>query len=265
MATAAELAADIADMETLLASATRPKVRAMLSDYLAQLRAEQLTRSGGGSSGSGTADPSVAAATRLPASPSASAAPPAAAKPVKLPPQPMPTPAASSSTAVLYTTISSFGWDQDAYGKEPNFVYVYILSGVDGVGEIKNRVTCDFTASSFDLKILGLNGKNYRLKKDNLDKKINVAESKIVVKKNKITIKMKKVKGEFGYDSWLDLTAKRPKLTDDGKEKDPGASLMDMMKDMYDNGDDTMKKALGEAMLKSRQKEQGGVPDIDGA
>ena len=33
---------------------------------------------------------------------------------------------------------------------------------------------------------------------------------------------------------------------------------MDMMKDMYDSGDDNMKKTLGEAMLKSRQKEAMG-------
>ena len=57
----------------------------------------------------------------------------------------------------------------------------------------------------------------------------------------------------------MDLVSKRPK-TEDGKEKDPGSELMDMMKDMYDNGDDQMKKALGEAMLKSRQKDaMGGV------
>ena len=28
---------------------------------------------------------------------------------------------------------------------------------------------------------------------------------------------------------------------------------MDMMKDMYDSGDDQMKKVIGEAMLKSKQ------------
>lgn len=44
------------------------------------------------------------------------------------------------------------------------------------------------------------------------------------------------MKGQFGYDQWVDLTAKRPKLDKEtGKEADPGASLMDMMKDLYDN------------------------------
>ena len=61
----------------------------------------------------------------------------------------------------------------------------------------------------------------------------------------------------------MDLTAKREKLDADGKEKDPGASLMDMMKDMYDNGDDTMKKTLGEAMVKSREKQMMGESGLD--
>ena len=33
---------------------------------------------------------------------------------------------------------------------------------------------------------------------------------------------------------------------------------MDMMKDMYDNGDDNLRKTLGEAMLKSKQNEAMG-------
>merc|ERR1712146_766486 len=120
---------------------------------------------------------------------------------------------------VEYTSITSFGWDQDSYGKEPNFVYVYIMSGVDGVGDIKERVTCDFTPSSFDLKVVNLNGKNLRLVKKGLEKDIVPAESKAVVKKNKITLKLKKTKGTYGFDTWMELVAKRPKFDEEGKEK----------------------------------------------
>ena len=38
------------------------------------------------------------------------------------------------------------------------------------------------------------------------------------------------VKGEYGADTWHDLTAKRAKVDESGKEKDPSASIMDMMK-----------------------------------
>ena len=37
---------------------------------------------------------------------------------------------------------------------------------------------------------------------------------------------------------------------------DPQASIMDMMKNMYDEGDDKMKKVIGEAMMKSRSGEK---------
>ena len=66
-----------------------------------------------------------------------------------------------------YLTIANFGWDQvltqspcalphisrsfyespcvqDDYGKDPNNVYVYITSGMDGVSVCKQRVSCDF-------------------------------------------------------------------------------------------------------------------------
>ena len=86
---------------------------------------------------------------------------------------------AGGASAITWTNISSFGWDQDTYGKDPNFVYVYIMSGVDGVGDIKEKVSCEFTNSAFDLKIVGLNGKNYRLLKNGLEKEIVPESSKV--------------------------------------------------------------------------------------
>ena len=108
------------------------------------------------------------------------------------------------------------------------------------------RAACDFTSCSFDLKIKDFNGKNYRLFKNNLDKEIVPGESKVVVKKNTIKLSMRKTKGQYGYDQWLELTAKKPKAEGGAKTDDPSASIMDMMKQMYDDGDDTMKKAIGE-------------------
>jgi len=89
----------------------------------------------------------------------------------------------------------------------------------------------------------------------NLDKEIVPSESKVVVKKNSIKIALRKAKGSYGYESWMDLTAKRSAAASLGKSEDPGAGLMDMMKQMYDDGDDQMKKTLGEAMLKSRMEQ----------
>ena len=35
-------------------------------------------------------------------------------------------------------------------------VTVYVMEGIDGVGSVKDQVTCSFTKGSFDLKIMGL-------------------------------------------------------------------------------------------------------------
>lgn len=43
--------------------------------------------------------------------------------------------------------------------------------------------------------------------------------------------------------------------------------IMDMMKDMYDEGDENMKKVIGEAMLKSQRGEKSeppAMPDYGG-
>jgi calcyclin binding protein len=78
-----------------------------------------------------------------------------------------------------------------------------------------------------------LNGKSYRLIKDNLDKDIVPDKSKFIVKKNKVIVKLQKVKGEYSYEHWANLTSKKGRdNTGASAKKDPSASIMDMMKDM---------------------------------
>ena len=61
-----------------------------------------------------------------------------------------------------------------------------------------------------------------------------------------------RVQGEFGPDHWSDLTPKFNKTKKDSA--DPTAGIMDMMKQMYDEGDDTMKATIGKAMMDARKK-----------
>jgi calcyclin binding protein len=114
-----------------------------------------------------------------------------------LPPPPAPTAAAAAAepaTATeamtakvvpantmepMFEVVSDFAWDQ---GKESISVYVDLA----GVGEVKEGVSCDFTKDSFDLKVMGLGGKNYRLLQDNLDKDVVVDKCKCLVKANKV-------------------------------------------------------------------------------
>jgi calcyclin binding protein len=159
-----------------------------------------------------------------------------------------------------YIPITDFAWDQGSYNSDTVTVYI----DLEGVGRVKDNCSISFTKSSFDLTIHDLNGKNYRLIKDNLDKDIIPAQSKIVVKNNKVLVKLKKVKGEYSYENWSNLTAKkkRDETTADAKKSDPMGGLMDMMKDMYEDGDDNMRKIIGEAMLKSQRGEKSEPPSM---
>ncbi|KAH8060566.1 hypothetical protein JL722_4674 [Aureococcus anophagefferens] len=123
--------------------------------------------------------------------------------------------------------------------------------------------SCDFGVDSFDLRITDVGGKNYRLFVEALDKDIVPAESKILVKKNRVTVKLKKVKGEYSYDHWSDLKKKGGKAAKEKeKGRDPSAGIMDMMKDLYDNGDDNMRKIIGESMMKSQRGEKMDPKDM---
>ncbi|KAH9114597.1 hypothetical protein LEN26_008636 [Aphanomyces euteiches] len=165
----------------------------------------------------------------------------------------MPVAPAVAPDTEVYTEISTFAWDDEGYGKPK--VTVYITSGIDGVGSLpSNQVTCDFTTRSFDLKIKQLNGNNYRLVRYNLDKEIDPKKSKFVAKKNRVTITL--IKSDTN-STWMNLTSKSSKPTDKPTSTDPSAGIMDMMKNMYDEGDDEMKRTIAKAWSESRNKNPG--------
>lgn len=182
-----------------------------------------------------------------------------------------------------YVTIDRFAFDAGDYGS--SHVKLYIdLPVVGGKSLIrKENVTCNFTPTSFDLIAkeednnnsngggggAAVAGKSYRLFKDNLDKDIDPDKSKVVVKSgNRIIVKLAKVKSSGGsFDYWTQLTSnKKKKVGTDGKssKENPSASIMDMMKDMYESGDDNMKKMIGETMMKQRNGQLGGGDGVPG-
>jgi len=159
------------------------------------------------------------------------------------------------STTPKYNSINKFALDLGGY----NSPVVTLYLDIPDIGSIsKEKIKCHFTKSSVDLVIHGLNGKNYRLLKDNLDKDIDPDKSKYVVKKHKIIVKLAKVKAEYGlYDSWQNLSSKKSKKSKEKIKSNPSESIMEMMKEMYDSGDDNMRKVIGETMLKQRNGELG--------
>ena len=57
------------------------------------------------------------------------------------------------------------------------------------------------------------------------------------------------------FEDIICVFRKKPDLSDD---KDPQAGLMDLMKKMYDDGDDEMKRTIAKAWTESQEKKMRG-------
>jgi calcyclin binding protein len=55
-----------------------------------------------------------------------------------------------------------------------------------------------------------------------------------------------------------ELDGQEPEQNRDKKSSDPTAGIMDMMKDMYEDGDEDMKRTIAKAWSESREKQQKG-------
>ena len=203
------------------------------------------------------------------------------------PPAPAPTPTPTPPpvpTSTVYIPIDKFMFDPGEYNSKS--LSIYITAGMDNIVDSKDSVSCDFSETSFDLKVMGHNGKNFRLNRDNLAHSIDPLKSKYLVKqrydgnmylstlggsfvprlaccalrfhftntltRSKIIVKLAKCKGEFSYDHWESLCAK-PGSKKGKKKEDPQASIMSMMKDMYDGGDEDMKRMVSDIKTVLRQ------------
>ncbi|KAJ1455342.1 hypothetical protein M885DRAFT_520234 [Pelagophyceae sp. CCMP2097] len=265
MVSANAIALDLAEAKKLFAAATRPAVRAALTAFITMRELDAMDQSEAAASSDAVVDKAAAApAAQAPAAPAAQAeaavAPPAA-PPVKVASAPARvSPAAVAVPRRAWSALENYGWEQGEYDSP----WVNVLVTLEGVGAAKDRVECDFTVDSFDLRVLDLEGKSYRLVVDAFDKDVLPEECRVVVKKNRITLKLKKVKGQYSYDHWNDLKKKGGRAAKDAeKSKDPGSGIMDMMKDLYDGGDDKMRKIIGESMMKSRSGEKQESPSMD--
>ena len=141
-----------------------------------------------------------------------------------------------------------------------------------GVGSLpSDSVECSFSDNSFDLRVdmtSAPGGKHYRLRLYNLDKDIIPAQSRFLVKKNRVELHLKKASS---MDHWMNLVSKKARsAAEESKKGDKkagvGNDIMDMMKTMYEDGDDQMKKVIAEAWTKSseeRKKAAFGAPPLD--
>jgi len=179
-------------------------------------------------------------------------------------------PSAEKQTPTLYTTkISTYGFDESN-----KFVKLYI--NLKNCDQLKSeQATCDFDESSFKFVAHNHLGKNHQLQIQKLAYKIQPTLSSCKVKSDNVIISLRK---EKDGQTWGHLTEaeRKTKETKDSKmdEKpagmqdagaDPSGGIMNMMKKMYDEGDDDMKRMIKKTWYESQQKQaKGETPDMPG-
>lgn len=174
-------------------------------------------------------------------------------------PRKIETAAPAAAEGPVFTPITKFGWDQG----DEHSAWVNVVVGLAGV-ENAAKVTCDVQTDAFDLKVLGLRGANYRLKKTALDDDVVPSASRHVVKSGRVTVKLHKKPrkdgdGKTTYPAWTALTcaggdtekAKRSAPRFDGNA---GGLAYDVCKNLYDSGDPDVRARVGEAIARNRDR-----------
>jgi len=152
----------------------------------------------------------------------------------------------------------SYSWDQS-----DKFVKFY-LTNLKNVHELPqpDGFENSFLVRSVKFRVCNLAGKNHVFDIKELAYDIDADKSHYKVKSDMVVIFLAKAK--VGQN-WSHVTAAEkakadkkndvPKMDDDGG--DPSKGLMNMMKKMYDEGDDEMKKTIAKAWTESQNKGPG--------
>ena len=171
------------------------------------------------------------------------------------PAAPAPVPGGGGGGAAPAVGVERWATPRYSYEQNTEYVTLLIFDLPPMSPEVKAGATCAISASSVFLTIphpAAPGGEaGFRLQVEPREKEINVAESSYKFKKTQVEIKLRK---KTQWEHWGSLVGKGGKAV----EKDPGAGLMDMMKDMYNDGTPEMKKTIAEAWQKSREKDGAG-------
>jgi len=146
-----------------------------------------------------------------------------------------------------YNQINKYAWEQDN-----NYIKIYM--DLDGIGEVpKENVEVKFGVNSFEMKAHGVGGKNWRFSLSDLAKKIDGNNSTMKLRPKRVIFSLKKAdSGNWDSLQYKEDKLKTPKLD---AAADPTKGIMDMMKNMYESGDDDMKRTIAKAWTESRDKQ----------
>ncbi|KAJ8011962.1 hypothetical protein DPEC_G00063770 [Dallia pectoralis] len=165
-----------------------------------------------------------------------------------------------SSGSKTYTVkINNYGWDQSE-----KFVKIYItLKGVHAIAPENVEVT--FTERSLVVLVKELDGKNHQMILNNLLHPIDVQNSLKKTKTDMVLVMCKKKMNK----KWDCLTQVEKQTKENDKPSpnpddnaDPSDGLMSMLKKMYTDGDDDMKRTINKAWSESQEKKAKGEGDM---
>ncbi|CAD5228794.1 unnamed protein product [Bursaphelenchus okinawaensis] len=157
-----------------------------------------------------------------------------------------------------------------AYDESDKFVKLYYT--VNGIqSHPADKIEKKFEEESFYVRVNDLNGIDYEFVAQGLSYPIDVEKTVLKQKTDSLLLMLKKQKEGQKWDKLLKLdkssTPDVPAPGDMGMggSGDPQAGLMTMMKTMYDQGDDEMKRQINKAMFESQQKRgaPGGLGGLD--
>ncbi|CAJ0935952.1 unnamed protein product, partial [Mesorhabditis belari] len=165
------------------------------------------------------------------------------------------TPKATSSAKEISSTATSRALPTskitNAWDQSPKFVKIYIT--LDGIQTAPaDLIKSNFTERGFSIHINNFQGKNHVVEMIDLQYPIVTKDSYVKQKTDMLLVMLRKESEEKHWDeiTRLDAELKKknaPKFDTPGSSSDPNESLMSMMKDLYDKGDDEMKRTLRKA------------------
>ncbi|XP_061696099.1 calcyclin-binding protein [Syngnathoides biaculeatus] len=154
-----------------------------------------------------------------------------------------------SSKATYTVKITNYAWDQSE-----KFVKMYLtLKNVHKIPA--EKVEVNFSERSFSVLVKELDGKNHQMTVLNLLYPIDDQNSTTKIKTDMVVIMCKKQ----ATKNWECLTTvdkqskekDKPKVDDNA---DPSNGLMNMLKKIYSEGDDEMKRTINKAWSESQEK-----------
>uniref|UniRef100_A0A1A8NNC0 Calcyclin-binding protein n=2 Tax=Nothobranchius TaxID=28779 RepID=A0A1A8NNC0_9TELE len=165
----------------------------------------------------------------------------------------------SSASKAAYTVkITSYAWDQS-----DKFVKIYLnLKEVQKIPS--ENVEVNFTERSFSVLVKDLDGKNHQMTVLNLLHPISVQDSYKKIKTDMVLVMCKKQTTK----KWECLTSVEKQAKEKDKPNmdenaDPSDGLMSMLKKIYEDGDDEMKRTINKAWSESQEKKLRGQEMMD--